>query len=153
MLLHFSDRSPFSSGACHYLSRRAAPGNHYERPFLSVSVDGHEFDAAVDTGGFFLILDPDLARSMGVEPEQGVDFDGLQLRGVTYRGRLHRVPIKLEAEHGESLEVSVTAFVPFGYYNAPNFLGWPLCLERFRFAFEPSASDPREGWFHFGAID
>lgn len=153
MLLHFSDSTAFSSGACRYLARTAARGNLWERPFLTVSIGDNSFDAAVDTGGFFLILDPDLAREFGIDPKEGCEFGGLELRGSSYKGKLHRVPIVLHAEQGESLEVEVTAFVPVGPYNAPNFLGWPLCLEKFRFAFEPSASDPREGWFHFGALD
>ena len=151
MLLNFSDNRSFSCGACRYLSFRV--GNLYERPFLNVQIGDVEFDAAVDTGGFFLILDPDTARDCGLVPEDGEDFDELELRGYRYQGKMHRATIKLFAEEGEDLEIDVVAYVPLGFYNAPNFLGWPLCLERLRFAFEPSAADPRDGWFHFGPLD
>ena len=151
MLLNFYDGNVFSCGACRYLSRRV--GSKYERPFLAIEVNGLEINAAVDTGGFFLILDPDIARDCGLVPEDGENFDELELRGQRYRGKMHRVTIKFSAQEGEHLEIDVVAYVPLGFYNAPNFLGWPLCLERLRFAFEPSAADPRVGWFHFGALD
>ena len=89
MLLNFSDGDRFSCGACHYLARRV--GSKYERPFLTVEVNGFEIDAAVDTGGFFLILDPDAARKCRLNPEDGEDFDELELRGQRYQGKMHRV--------------------------------------------------------------
>jgi len=153
MLLRFSDGTAFTSGACHYISRPAALGNRYVRPFLTVRVGDYAFDAAVDTGGFFLILTPDAASSIQLNPAYGDPFVGLFLRGETYSGSLHRVELIIPAEHGETLTIEVTAFVPDREFDGPPFLGWPLCLERFRFAFQPSVGDPYDEWFHFGPLD
>ena len=152
MTLSFTDGSSFALGACRYMARRAASGNIYVRPFLSIAVEGQYIEAAIDTGGFFLILNPEIGDLLMLEPNNGEHFDN-RVPGVSYKGCLHRVELTLVAERGESFDVEVTAFVPEGFGDFPNFLGWALCLERFRFAFEPDAIDPTDGWFHFGPID
>ncbi len=65
------------------------------------------------------------------------------------RGDLYRLPLKFLAAEGESVELEATAFVPnFDqsiWQNAPTFLGFRDCLDRLRFAIDPS-----EEKFYFG---
>lgn len=153
MTLQFTDGRAFARGACRFQARPATSRDVYVRPFLAMSVEGQLLDAALDTGGFFLILNAELAELLSLHPSDGEPFSGLLIRGVSYNGHSHRVTLTLEAERGDSFDVEVIAFVPIHFGDYPNFIGWSLCLERFRFAFEPNASDPTDGWFHFGPID
>ena len=153
MTLAFADGTSFSRGACRYLAHPASPGDTYIRPFLSIVVEGQPLEANVDTGGFFLIINPEIAELVGLSPDNGEPLNALIIRGTRTPGHLHRVTMTLEAQRGEPLDVEVTALVPEGEWDYPNFLGWPFCLERLRFAFDPNAADPADGWFHFGALD
>lgn len=153
MTLQFADGTPFSQGACRYQAKPAATGDTYIRPFLSVKVEGQPIEVAVDTGGFFLIIHPELAELIGLISEDGEPLDALIIRGQRVPGHLHRANMALEAEQGDTFDVEVTVLVPQGDWDYPNFLGWPFCLERLRFAFAPDVYDSSNGWFHFGALD
>lgn len=154
MTLQFEDGRTFAHGACGYEARLGAPYDVYPRPFLTIRVEGHRFDAVLDTGGFFLILKPEVAEHINLQPADGALFEGMGIRGGSYDGHMHPVTLTLEGERGDTFDIEVTAFVPIDFPDRhPNFLGWPLCLERFRFALEPNPSDPTNGWFHFGPID
>ena len=153
MTLQFADGEVFCQGACRYLAKPAATGDSYIRPFLSIAVEGQTIEVAVDTGGFFLILHPEIAELIGLLPENGEPLDALIIRGQRSPGHLHRTTMTLEAQRGDTFDVEVTALVPTGNWDYPNFLRWPFCLERLRFAFEPDVYDPAIGWFHFGALD
>lgn len=152
MALFLEDGSPFSCGACHYFAQPAAPGDSFIRPFLSIFVEGYPLQAAVDTGGFFLILSPKIAGLIGLIAEEGEHFNNLVFRGMRTTGHLHRVTVTFDAEYGEPFNVDVTALVPEGEWRYPNFLGWPFCLEKLRFAFDPNPNDPTDGQFHFGPL-
>jgi hypothetical protein len=69
----------------------------------------------------------------------------LLTRFGTFAGDLERIPLHLPAEEGELLTVDATWFVCEDW-PGPTVLGWKGCLERIRFAFDPS-----EETFYFGA--
>ncbi len=76
----------------------------------------------------------------------------LLFRGVIVHGRLHRVNLTLFAEEGESFTLEATAFVPNPgdeeiWEDIPCILGLFGCLERARFAVDPSTET-----FYFGPI-
>ena len=152
MTLAFNDGSSFSCGACRYFLKPAAPGDTYLRPFIDITVAGRSVEASFDTGGFFLILNSQIAELLSLRHDDG-ESETLQIRGVLAKGHLHRVTMTLEADWGESRDFDITAFVPDNLLNIPNLLGWTGCLERLRFAFDPNASESADGWFHFGPLD
>ncbi|OQW31464.1 MAG: hypothetical protein A4E20_03975 [Nitrospira sp. SG-bin2] len=59
------------------------------------------------------------------------------------RGTIHRIQITLLANEGESLDVDSTFFVPEKWRG--NIIGYMGCLQRIRFAVDPSKNT-----FHFG---
>ncbi|MBI3732481.1 MAG: hypothetical protein HY259_03370 [Chloroflexi bacterium] len=74
------------------------------------------------------------------------------IRGIWYSGRLYLLNLTLLAIEGYSLELSATAFVPDSEWaeswgHLPSFLGLPGCLERLRFAVDPSTDT-----FYFGPL-
>lgn len=123
MTLNFADGTAFSQGACRYTAKPAASGDTYVQPFLSISVEGQPIEVAVDTGGFFLILHPEIAELVGLNALDGEPLDALIIRGQKVPGHLHRATLTLEAQQGDRFEVEVTALVPDGDWDFPNFLG------------------------------
>jgi len=105
----------------------------------------------VDTGGAFLLLDPQLAASLELERADAIGYERIQIRGFLHRGTVHRVPVTLLARAGESLTFEATAFVPElqdgETWPLPSYLGWQGCLDRIRFAV-----DPVEEVVYFGAV-
>lgn len=124
------------------------------RIVLSVSIAGRiSTEAIVDTGAPYCILAPQLVKQAGISPDSGYAPTGpLKIRGIFYRGTLHRMSIVLRNEQeGGDLEVPATVFVPTipqgEPWLHPNFLGLTGLLERIRFAV-----DPAENAFYFGPL-
>ena len=141
------DPAPFASGAVRYSD--SYPGEEKRRRIVVVvTVAGQtSTPAVVDTGTPWCILDPEIAEQLDAF-ERTERFPGLLIRGEKWDGWLGRVEITLNAEHGESVLVEATAFVPDldagQQWPHPNFVGLGL-LERIRFAIDPS-----ENMFYFG---
>lgn len=96
----------------------------------------------VDTGGVYLILQPELGAQLGLDEAASAHRDRLMIRGITFTGTLHRVPLTLLATAGEPLTFDATAFVPDlvegEVWPLPTYLGWQGCLDRIRFAVDPA---------------
>lgn len=141
------DPAPFASGAVSYSD--SYPGEEKSRRIVVlVTVAGQtSTPAVVDTGSPWCILDPEIAEQLGAF-ERTEWLRGHLIRGETWDGWLGRVEITLNADHGESIIVEATAFVPDldagEEWSNPNFVGLGL-LERIRFAIDPS-----ENMFYFG---
>jgi predicted aspartyl protease len=143
----------FSTGVATY--EDFYPGDEGNaRIVLSVVVAGQvNTQAVVDTGTPWCILDPQLVKQAGVSPDSGYAPAGaLMIRGVSYKGRLHRISIGLRNEReGNDLEVPATVFVPAipqgEPWPHPNFLGLIGLLDRIRFAV-----DPAENALYFGPL-
>jgi hypothetical protein len=122
------------------------------RLLVHVALGQQQARAVVDTGGAFLLLDPQIAASMGIERADALGFERIQIRGFVQRGTVHRVPVTLLARAGESLTFEATAFVPEledgEPWPLPSYLGWQGCLDRIRFAI-----DPVDEVVYFGAAD
>lgn len=142
----------FAVGATGY--RDHYPGQErFTRVVLPVVVEERlTVPAIVDTGAPWCILDPAIARQLGlaVRAEYTPD-EKLLIRGIEYKGKLLRMDISLEAEHGNRLDVRATVFVPTlppgDTWPHPNFIGLNGFLNRVRFAI-----DPAENAFYFGHI-
>jgi hypothetical protein len=150
-MLQYSDGRAFAQGACHCSFRPLASGAA-NRILVRVQVEQIEEEAAVDTGGVYLVCSQTVAgflrTSLGDYP---IGRDTVRVRGLAVEGTLHRVRLSLlaEAGRGESLDLEVTAFLPFpdAPYALPTMLGLTGCLECLRFAVDP-ASD----MFYFGPL-
>jgi hypothetical protein len=150
--LRTSSRAVFATGENACFLRPAASGDRLIRLFVHLQIGKLATEAVVDTGGAYLVLDPDYAAFYGVGQSTAVGTEHLQIRGFNRHGTLHRVPVILPASAGDPLTFEATAFLPDlapgEHWLLPTYLGWQGCLERIRFAV-----DPREERVYFGSLD
>jgi hypothetical protein len=149
MLYREGDR--FSQGMCRFSRSLSTRQGELDRIALFIDIEGSQTEAAVDTGGAYLLCNPEIARELQLDPAEGLPIDHLYVRGQRIPGTLHKVSLTLLAEEGESLWVDVTAFVPRSgpsiEWDLPVMLGFTGCLERCRFAVDPETET-----FYFGAF-
>lgn len=149
-MLRLVDDVVFATGVCPYKDQhpKDPPGN--TRIVIAVEIGGVSTQAAIDTGGAFFILDPELAPSVSCELDP-IGNSKINMRGRDLTGVLNRCWITLRATAGRSHQVEVTVFVPdwdeTRPWQAPSILGLSGCLEAFRFAVDPSANQ-----FYFGPL-
>ena len=102
--------------------------------------------AIVDTAATWCVFNwkvgTTLAQSFEPIPGRSVVSTRLGL----FRGSLYRIPLRLDAEEGEFLEVEATVFLSPDW-TGPNFIGYQGLLQRIRFAVDPEAN-----LFYFGQI-
>lgn len=151
MLLCFEDGTPFAQGVCAYEHRPASEQEDTTRIIVPIQIEGVATRAIMDTGGVYLICDPEIAEFLALDLAESLGIETLGIRGVRYTGNLYRLSLGLMATEGEGLQVEVTAFVPqlvtSDAWVLPSFLGLQGCLERLRFAVDPSTDR-----FYFGSI-
>ena len=99
--------------------------------------------AVVDTGSTWCVLNPELIGLLGDAVEDTyAPAELLTVRGEHYTGRLVRLPMGLQAEIGDDVEVEATAFVPTlspdEIWHFPDFIGLVGFLQRIRIAIDPS---------------
>jgi hypothetical protein len=139
MRLSTASGEPFATGETRLDARPAFVMDRLPRVFLPVEIAGLKADAVVDTGGAYLILNPEVAAALPIGAP--IQRDQVVIRGFVYPGMVHRVPIRILAELGEPLQFEATAFVPEleegDAWRLPSYLGWQGCLERIRLAFDP----------------
>lgn len=150
-MLRFEDGRPFSQGACTFSYRPATEQDTTPRIMIGVQIESLYTETAVDTGGVYLVCDPEIADLLKLDPSSGMGSNKLCIRGFEVRGTLHRVSLTLLAQEGRSLELEVTAFVPclqpHQLWSLPPFMGLAGCLEWLRFAVDPITDT-----FYFGSI-
>ena len=152
MPLVFHDGQKFATGSAPYSYRPETEQQNIPKLFLQVQIEGQDSEALVDTGAQFFICPPDVAKLLKLHESDSSATEALKIRGTRIEGTLHRITLTLLAEEGESLSVEVTAFVPkaseeYQLGPIPSFLGLFCCLERLRFAVDPSTET-----FYFGPI-
>jgi hypothetical protein len=152
MLLKFEDGRPFAQGASTYLDHLAAEPGTTPRVIVPVQIEHILTEAVIDTGGAYLICDPEIADLLDLDPSSEDEVPPLHIRGLTFSGTLHRLNLTLLAEEGKSLKLKVATFVPRLHPNEswglPHIMGLNGCLEWIRFAVDPTTDT-----FYFGAID
>jgi len=143
-MLRFPDGCCFSQGACTFLYRPATDRDVSPRIIVPVVIETIETLAIVDTGGVYLVCDPQLAEGMNFDPSERLYAVKLNIRGRVLRGDVYRVSLTLKAEDGHGSEIEATAFVPrLGpgqIWPWPSFMGLQGCLERLRFAIDPGTN-------------
>ncbi len=153
MLLQFANGELFATGAAPYAYQPATDVEMSPRVVVTITIGDFETSAFVDTGGVFLLCAPEIAEHLGLDPEAGVPVSRLLFRNRFLPGVLHRVPLTLRAEQGDSLTIETTASVPRLTSDQewldefPCVLGMSGCLERVRFAVDPSTDT-----FFFGGL-
>jgi len=150
-MLHFEDDRPFSQGACTFLYRPATEQETTPRIIVRVQIQGIQTNVVLDTGGVYLVCNPQIVELLDLDPVSDIGKTRLVIRGTNVPGSLYRLPLILLAEKGQSIELEVTAFVPRlrpnQLWDLPSFMGLEGCLERLRFAIDPTTNT-----FYFGSI-
>jgi hypothetical protein len=100
--------------------------------------------AQLDTGAAWSVLDPVVARSLGLLQAGGL-LTRLETHFGTQEGRLVRVPIRFVADHGTALNTEATFFISPDWPPGRTFLGYSGLLDAMRFAIDPQANH-----FYFG---
>jgi hypothetical protein len=151
-MLFLEGRRPFTTGSATYLYQPATENETTPRILLRVAFDGFITTAAIDTGASFVILDPRIAEVIEINNRSGIPQKNVFLRNDKLDGYLHRISISLIANEGENITVDATTFIPelkphqvWGSF--PSIIGLNSCLERIRFAVDPSADK-----FYFGDL-
>jgi hypothetical protein len=152
MLLKFEDGRPFAQGASTYLYRPATERDTTPRIFVAVLIEDIPTETVVDTGGVYLVCEPETADLLDLDAASGLATDKVNIRGRSVPGTLHRLYLTLLAEEGKSLKLETTAFVPRlrpnERWDLPPYMGLRGCLEWIRFAVDPTTDT-----FYFGTID
>jgi hypothetical protein len=150
MMLRLANDEVFATGVCPYDDHHPKDPPIYSRIVIAIGIGAVSTAAAVDTGGAFLILDPELAGEMPSEFDP-VERHKVYFRGSELWGTLSRCWITLMATAGSSHSVQVTAFIPdwdgVQPWLHPSMLGLSGCLEAFRFAVDPQTNS-----FYFGPL-
>jgi len=153
MLLRFADGTLFATGAAPYAYRPVTARENAPRVVLSVRLGEIETSAFLDTGGVYLLCSPELARRLGLDPQDGIPTPSVQSGRGRLDGVLYRVGLTFIAADGDDLNVEPTVFVPLlkpgeeWPEDFPCILGMQGCLERLRFAV-----DPNDDTFYFGEL-
>ena len=152
-LLNFSDNDePFATGAARYRYDTVPGSGDASRIILQVEVEGETVEAILDTGGGYFFCNPALAERIGADPTNALEDKWISIKKEMVKGSLHRIEITFLNDCGENLTIQATAFLPDHTQNFdPNFLpysylGMLSCMERMRFAIDPSEDN-----FYFGA--
>jgi hypothetical protein len=107
-------------------------------------VGDYSVNALLDTGSQWCILPALIAAEVANLTESSGPAERMGTRFGTIIGRLVRVPLAFVAEEGETLDVDATWFVSEDW-PGPAVIGWKGCLERVRFALDPTREE-----FYFG---
>lgn len=152
MLLH-KDGSTFATGVTPLRFGPASTSEASIRAIINVNVDGFQTEGFIDTGGVFFILNPEIAKAIGLTPD-AQNLETIMWRGMHISGSLHRMTLELHASDGYGLRLEATSFVPFmkdgdeWVRNLPCVLGLQGCLDRMRFAIDPVNDN-----FYFGPLN
>ncbi len=91
----------------------------------------------LDTASEWCVLPPALAKRLGCDLEPDPAVPRLLTRFGPIAGRLERITVTFPATEGNDVEVDATCFVSADW-PGPLVIGWKGCLERLRFALDPS---------------
>ena len=123
------------------------------RIVLRVAFEGELTVAVLDTGAPYVVCAPELAHRVGITSGPSFGRMRLQIRGFSVEGHLYRLALTFPADLGNSLTIDATAFVPDMEWieiwgDLPSFIGLNGCLERMRFAVDPTSDS-----FYFGPLE
>jgi hypothetical protein len=100
--------------------------------------------AQLDTGAPWSVLAPDVADELGLLDQPGGRIRLRTSLGIK-DGILVRIPLKLMADEGDSLDIDGSFFITPDWPEGMTFLGYSGLLDSIRFALDPQVND-----FYFG---
>lgn len=135
----------FSGGRSTFLDQHPVLVEPTPKVFVKITFDGLEENclAQVDTGAAYSVLERGIARDLGLLQSEG-QFIRLSTRLGNLRGRLLRVPLRILADEGTTLELEATFFVSPDWHGG-TFLGYSGLLDRLRIGL-----DCPRNLFYFG---
>jgi hypothetical protein len=136
----------YSARAPYYADFQAGP--HRLVVAVACQLGGLPYFALLDTAADWCILPPEVGRVLGYDLDPDPDLPPYSTRHGLLFGRQERVPVTLLPAEGDPLEVDATWFIAADW-PGPVVLGWKGCLERVRFALDPS---PGAEQFYFGTV-
>ena len=152
MLLHYSNGTPFATGATRFIYGPAHQWDSTSRILVPVQIEGVLVTAMVDTGAPFVVCPPDTAQEAGIVVDEEALATLLQWHGH-HTGHVLRRTMTLVAEQGHSMTLEARIFVP----DAISAEAWKGgrrafvlgmgCLENVRFAV-----DSGQNLFYFGEL-
>lgn len=152
MTLRDLEGDPFCTGSCNYSDHRSRTEQTAPKIYIQARLEGQLFVSAVDTGGVYVLCDPEISEFVDLSKLERYRTDLVKTSFGKFNGVLYRAELAILAEEGTSVRIDATVFIPdLGEGEKWPFpqlvLGYQGCLERMKFAVDPS-TDP--GWFHFG---
>jgi hypothetical protein len=136
----------FACGRCRYFDHSPDRREPTAKIFLEVLLEGrYPILAQLDTGAPYSILNREVAEAARLLQISGDEVKIRNKEGL-FRGNLVKVPAKLVADSGESLDLEGTFFVSEDW-SAGNFIGYSGFLDSIRSALDPSADH-----FYFGEL-
>jgi hypothetical protein len=149
--LFFSDGTNWSTGSAkYYADYEYGPANLLVAIQFSIGRGLPSVHGLLDTASTWIVLSKDFLVSLDIEIDEDPSLKEKMLtRFGTITGYLNRIPIIIIAEEqdGSSLEVEATCFISEEWNGRPPVIGWRGCLERMKFAIDPS-----QDRFYFGGI-
>jgi hypothetical protein len=91
-MFYFADRHPFAIDQMAYRDHPEGAAN-LSRIVIVAIVEHLPVEAALDTGGAFLVCNPELVEWLGLQPGTGMPVQPLQIRGASVKGELHCVTL------------------------------------------------------------
>ncbi len=119
-------------------------GAHQLLVAVECLVGEYSVHALLDTGSQWCVLPAKIAEVLDNADESSGPVERLHTRFGTFEGRLIRIPLAFVAEEGDTVDVDATWFVSPDW-SGPAVIGWKGCLERLRFAIDPTLEH-----FYFG---
>ena len=147
-LLFAENHAPFATGGLQYIENRREIIGSEARILVPLSLEliSRTILAVVDTAAPWCIFEPEVGNHLRQAVSPSEEQVVLSTRLGTINGSLYRVPLRVPADEGESLDVEATVFLSPDW-RGPNFIGYQGLLQRIRFAV-----DPETNLFYFGRI-
>lgn len=140
------DGRPFTQGRSRYFDRLQIRLEPTAKVYVRILLGGLDrfVTAQLDTGAAWSVLGSEIAEELGLFDASG-EVTCLKTSLGVKQGTLLRVPLKILADQGESLDVDGTFFVSPDWPEGLTFLGYSGLLDSIRFALDPQVND-----FYFG---
>jgi len=140
---------PFASSRAKYLDEEPFSQEPSAKVYVTVEFPGLSHSLAqLDTGAAWSVLDLATAELLDLL-DGGGEPTKMKTHAGTVAGRLERVPVKLVADEGDSLDLEAT-FLVSRDWRGRTFLGYTGSLDRVRIALDPGKG---KNWFYFGEAD
>jgi hypothetical protein len=141
------DQVDFTCGRALYVDALKELPEPTAKIFVKICLGGRldsGFYAQLDTGAAWSVLDPVLARDLGLMGMEGLRTR-LSTRFGILKGTLIPLRVTFLAKEGLHLDISATFFISPDWPPGRTFLGYSGLLDSIRFAVDPQANH-----FYFG---